>query len=68
MTTTISLAVTPALTSRGIVAVVIGNWLEFYDFLVFTFFAVIVGRDPRSGPGRAQAGIRVGVTADLFPV
>ena len=25
------------------VAVVIGNWLEFYDFLVYTFFAVMIG-------------------------
>jgi MFS family permease len=32
-----------ALTTRGVVAVVIGNWLEFYDFLVFTFFAVMIG-------------------------
>ena len=28
---------------KGIVAVVIGNWLEFYDFIVFTFFAVMIG-------------------------
>ena len=28
---------------KGVVAVVIGNWLEFYDFLVFTFFAVMIG-------------------------
>src|SRR5262245_45566077 len=27
----------------AVVAVVIGNWLEFYDFLVFTFFAVMIG-------------------------
>ena len=25
-------------------AVVVGNWLEFYDFLVFTFFAVMIGK------------------------
>src|SRR5262245_18769013 len=31
------------LSLKGIVAVVIGNWLEFYDFLVFTFFAVMIG-------------------------
>jgi MFS family permease len=31
------------LSTRGIVAVVIGNWLEFYDFLAFTFFAVMIG-------------------------
>jgi MFS family permease len=29
---------------RAVVAVVIGNWLEFYDFIVFTFFAVMIGR------------------------
>ena len=28
---------------KAIVAVVIGNWLEFYDFLVFSFFAVMIG-------------------------
>ena len=31
------------LSLKGIVAVIIGNWLEFYDFLVFTFFAVMIG-------------------------
>src|SRR4030095_15508374 len=28
---------------KGVVAVVIGNWLEFYDFILFTFFAVMIG-------------------------
>src|SRR5262245_26977643 len=28
---------------RAIAAVVIGNWLEFYDFIVFTFFALMIG-------------------------
>ena len=28
---------------RAVVAVVIGNWLEFYDFIVYTFFAVMIG-------------------------
>jgi MFS family permease len=28
---------------KAVVAVVIGNWLEFYDFLVYTFFAVMIG-------------------------
>jgi hypothetical protein len=28
---------------KAVVAVVVGNWLEFYDFLVFTFFAVMIG-------------------------
>ena len=38
--------VTPVETTlplKGLVAVVVGNWLEFYDFLVFTFFAVMIG-------------------------
>ena len=33
----------PILPLKGVVAVVIGNWLEFYDFLVYTFFAVMIG-------------------------
>jgi MFS family permease len=33
----------PSLPFKGVAAVVIGNWLEFYDFLVFTFFAVMIG-------------------------
>jgi MFS family permease len=32
-----------ALPLKGRVAVVIGNWLEFYDFIVYTFFAVMIG-------------------------
>ena len=28
---------------KAVVAVVIGNWLEFYDFIVYTFFAVMIG-------------------------
>jgi MFS family permease len=31
------------LSFKSVVAVIIGNWLEFYDFLVFTFFAVMIG-------------------------
>ena len=31
------------LSLKGRVAVVIGNWLEFYDFIVYTFFAVMIG-------------------------
>lgn len=30
--------------TRAIAAVVIGNWLEFYDFIVFSFFAVMISR------------------------
>jgi MFS family permease len=26
------------------IAVVIGNWLEFYDFIVYTYFAVMIGQ------------------------
>jgi MFS family permease len=33
----------PILPLKAVVAVVIGNWLEFYDFLVYTFFAVMIG-------------------------
>lgn len=33
------------ISSRGaIVAAVIGNWLEFFDFTIYGFFAVIIGR------------------------
>jgi len=28
----------------AIIAVIIGNWLEFYDFIVYTFFAVMIGK------------------------
>lgn len=35
---------TPAkIPARAVIAVVIGNWLEFYDFIVYTFFAVMIG-------------------------
>jgi MFS family permease len=34
----------PLLSRKAVIAVVIGNWLEFYDFLAFTFFAVMIGR------------------------
>src|ERR1700735_3958803 len=35
-----------------IVAAVIGNWLEFFDFTVYSFFAVLIGRlfFPASNP------------------
>ncbi len=42
----IAVAAAPNVTTlpfKGRMAVVIGNWLEFYDFLVFTFFAVMIG-------------------------
>lgn len=29
---------------RAVVAAVIGNWLEFFDFTVFAFFAVTIGK------------------------
>ncbi|ALV58179.1 MFS transporter [Burkholderia cenocepacia] len=35
----------PAVTRRGaIAAAVIGNWLEFFDFTVYGFFAVLIGK------------------------
>lgn len=34
----------PILPRKAVVAVVIGNWLEFYDFIVYTFFAVMIGQ------------------------
>jgi len=44
----------PALSRKAVVAVVIGNWLEFYDFLAFTFFAVMIGR--AFFPGESEVG------------
>lgn len=29
---------------RALIAVVIGNWLEFYDYIVYSFFAVQIGK------------------------
>lgn len=45
-------AATRALPVRQIAAVVIGNWLEFYDFLTFAFFATQIGKSffPMGGP------------------
>ena len=42
------------LSRKAVVAVVIGNWLEFYDFLAFTFFAVMIGR--AFFPGESEFG------------
>jgi MHS family proline/betaine transporter-like MFS transporter len=42
---TLDAAGTNRISSRGAVAAaVIGNWLEFFDFTVYGFFAVIIGR------------------------
>lgn len=46
---------------RSVVAVVIGNWLEFYDFLVFTFFAVMIG--DAFFPAQSQIGRLLGALA-----
>ena len=46
---------------KGRVAVVIGNWLEFYDFLVFTFFAVMIG--DAFFPGESEIGRLLGALA-----
>jgi MFS family permease len=37
-------AAAPKVPAKAIIAVVIGNWLEFYDFIVFSFFAVMISR------------------------
>jgi MFS transporter, MHS family, citrate/tricarballylate:H+ symporter len=34
----------PSLVSRGTLAVTIGNMLEFYDFITYSFFAIQIGR------------------------
>src|SRR5678815_5038701 len=46
---------------KSVVAVVIGNWLEFYDFLVFTFFAVMIG--DAFFPAESQFGRLLGALA-----
>jgi MFS family permease len=46
---------------KGVVAVVIGNWLEFYDFLVFTIFAVMIG--DAFFPGESEIGRLLGALA-----
>lgn len=44
---------------RAVVAVAIGNFLEFYDFIVYSFFAVMIGRAffpaAAMAPGMSQA-------------
>lgn len=44
MTAIAESAAEPKVPPRAIAAVVIGNWLEFYDFIVFSFFAVMISR------------------------
>src|SRR5215475_14052884 len=46
---------------KAVVAVVIGNWLEFYDFLVFTFFALMIG--DAFFPGQSEIGRLLGALA-----
>src|SRR5215475_13361494 len=46
---------------KAIVAVVIGNWLEFYDFLVYTFFAVMIA--DAFFPGESAMGRLLGALA-----
>ena len=46
---------------KGVVAVVVGNWLEFYDFLVFSFFAVMIGQ--AFFPGESEIGRLLGALA-----
>jgi MFS family permease len=49
------------LSFKGRVAVIIGNWLEFYDFLVFTFFAVMIA--DAFFPGESDIGRLLGALA-----
>ena len=51
----------PVLPMKAVVAVVIGNFLEFYDFLVFTFFAVMIG--DAFFPGGSDIGRLLGALA-----
>ena len=51
----------PDLPMKAVVAVVIGNWLEFYDFLVFTFFAVMIG--DAFFPSESEVGRLLGALA-----
>src|SRR5215470_7636374 len=51
----------PTLPVKAVVAVVIGNWLEFYDFLVFTFFALMIGQ--AFFPGESEIGKLLGALA-----
>jgi MFS family permease len=46
---------------KAVVAVVVGNFLEFYDFLVFTFFAVMIG--DAFFPGESDIGRLLGALA-----
>jgi MFS family permease len=46
---------------KALVAVGIGNFLEFYDFLVFTFFAVMIG--DAFFPGDSEVGRLLGALA-----
>ena len=32
----------PQISNRSLIAVIIGNWFEFYDFIVYTFFAAMI--------------------------
>ena len=56
-----SLPVPAAMPFKAVVAVVIGNLLEFYDFLVFTFFAVMIA--DAFFPGESQIGRLLGALA-----
>src|SRR5712691_7606853 len=53
--------VQPGLPFKGVVAVVVGNWLEFYDFIVFTVFAVMIG--DAFFPGESEIGRLLGALA-----
>jgi MFS family permease len=55
------LPVPAAMPLKAVVAVVFGNLLEFYDFLVFTFFAVMIA--DAFFPGESQIGRLLGALA-----
>jgi hypothetical protein len=50
------------LVSRGTLAVTIGNMLEFYDFITYSFFAIQIGRTffPTDKPANRRDHRRAG--------
>jgi hypothetical protein len=52
---------------KSVVAVIVGNWLEFYDFLVFTFLAVMISGNLRAQPLSHSPGREIPGTDYWFP-
>jgi len=44
MTAAASEKAPPPISMRSVVAVIIGNWFEFYDFIVYTFFTAMIAK------------------------